>query len=178
MATKENRVFWYYAGNRPVSAVIEGMPTLASPHKFLLAPAGQKWPPASAHLFRRKTPPKEIRDQFGESGRLAEARQKEIDAETAKARREKAEAEKAKAAAARKGGPSEKLEMHEAVQEKGAATPPTTTPPASTAAPSSGGDDSPAVSVEGEGSESGSESNEDGQEQDKPSSSRSRRSRR
>jgi len=117
-------VFWYYAGNRSASVVIDGEPTLASPHKYVLAPAGQPWPKPIAHLFRRKTPPREIMDAFGEAARRTAEYRRILEADAARAKREAQKAEKERMAAARKGKVAGKMEMAQAISEKGKQDPP------------------------------------------------------
>ena len=117
-------VFWYYAGNVSRSVKVGGEPVLASPYKYLLAPSGQKWPKPIVHLFKRKTPPKDVVKAFGESAKLTAEYKKIVEEETAKAERDAKTAKKEKAAAARKGNAQAKKAMAEAVEEKGRQNPP------------------------------------------------------
>lgn len=126
---EQQNVFWYYAGNRSASVVINGEPTLASPHKYILAPAGQPWPKPVAHLFRRKTPPKEIVEAFGEGAKKTAEYRKALEAETAQAHRNAQKAERERSAAARKGNVASRMEMADAVTEKGRQDLPSETEP-------------------------------------------------
>ena len=121
---EQQNVFWYYVGNRPAPVVIDGEPTLASPHKYLLAPAGQAWPKPIAHLVKRKTPPKEIMDAFGEAAKRTAEYRKVVEAETAQAERAGQRAERERAAAARQGAATAKLDMAAAISEHGKQDPP------------------------------------------------------
>lgn len=121
----EKKVFWYYAGNRPAVVVIDGESTLASPHKFLLASPGQKWPKPIAHLFRRKSPKGDVLAQFGGSGKIAEEYKAKLAEETREARKEERAREKSE-----RGKKPRKLALKDAVKEKGKSDPPKKSTPA------------------------------------------------
>lgn len=119
----EQNVFWYYAGNKPQRVVINDMPSLVSPHFYVLAPPTQQWPRHCAQLFKRKQPPADILKRFGESGRLATERQKQIQQESREANEARAQTAKDQAAAVRRGEGAEALSLSDAVTEKGSADP-------------------------------------------------------
>lgn len=125
MADQQGNVFWYFAGRRPQRVNIGGVPSLVSPHFYCLAPPDQKWPSHCAHLFTRRTPPKDILEKFGASGERAETMRKAIEKETRAVETARQDAEKAKAKARREGQPAtEPLPMKEAIKEEGAKKPP------------------------------------------------------
>jgi hypothetical protein len=119
----EQNVFWYYAGNKPQNVIVSGVPSLVSPHFYVLAPPTQQWPAHCAHLFKRRQPPADVLKRFGESGRLAMERQKQIQQESVRANAEANEKARAQAAAARRGDGAEAMSFPQAIEEKGKSDP-------------------------------------------------------
>jgi len=103
-------VFWYFVGNRVESLILDGQPSLVTPHSYFLAPEGMAFPAHSRHLFKRKNPPAEIAAKFGVAPVVAAERTKVIEAQTV-------EVEKAKEDAPREGQSRDPLPFEKAIKE-------------------------------------------------------------
>lgn len=108
MAT--DNVFWYFVGNRVEHLVLDGQPSLVTPHTYFMAPEGMVFPVHSRHLFKRKNPPAEIAERFGVAPVVAAERAKVIEVQTA-------EIEKAKEDAPREGQSKDPLPFEKAIKE-------------------------------------------------------------
>jgi hypothetical protein len=112
----DEKVFWYFVGNRVENLIIDGQPSLVSPHSYFRAPAGQTFPAHAKHLFKRKNPPAEIAAKFGVAPKIAEQARQEIEKQTV-------EVLKAKEEAPRDEKAKEPLPMEKAILEMSSEVP-------------------------------------------------------